>query len=160
MLPHISSNRKRKGFPNRSAAATRRTKKLMGEKNISGVPVVEAGKLVGMITEEDIMKILAVPGGSDTLWLPSPLEVILEIPVKELLQIRKMQQSLQDVGKKPVSDVMARRVVTVAPDADIEEAATLMVQHKFTRLPVVKAGRLVGIIARDDIIHGLVGGSR
>ncbi|HEY3421802.1 MAG TPA: CBS domain-containing protein, partial [Methanocellaceae archaeon] len=45
--------------------------KLMSEKDISGVPVVDGDKLVGIVTEADIMRMLAVPVKSDTLWLPS-----------------------------------------------------------------------------------------
>lgn len=133
---------------------------LMGEKNISGIPVLEGDRLVGIVTEEDIMRLLAVPPkGTSYLWLPSPFEVLLEIPLKDILQLRRMQESVKDVGERPISDVMTRKVVMVSPDEDIEAAAALMVRHKFNRLPVVKDGKIVGIIARDDIIHGL-GGKR
>ncbi len=50
--------------------------KLMSEKDISGLPVVDGDKVVGVVTEADIMRLLAVPERSNTLWLPSPLEVM------------------------------------------------------------------------------------
>lgn len=131
--------------------------KLMSSKDISGIPVVEGEKVVGMVTEADIMRLLVVPEPSRTLWLPSPLEVLLEIPVKELLQLRRMQQSVQDVGEKKAGDIMSRDVLSIGPDADIEDAAAAMVRYKVNRLVVLKGGKLVGIVTRDDIIHGLGG---
>lgn len=131
--------------------------KLISEKNVSGIPVMDKGKLVGMVTEGDILKLLAVPQKSGTLWLPSPLEVILEIPFRELMQIRDLQNAYTDLGHKPVKDVMHKEIWTTTPETDIEDVAAEMVRRKVNRLPVVKAGQLVGIVTRDDIIHGLGG---
>lgn len=50
-----------------------------------------------------------------------------------------------------VSDLMTRNVVTISPDADIREAASLMSAEKIRRLPVTKSGKLVGIISLADI---------
>ncbi len=131
--------------------------KLMSEKDISGVPVIDGDKLVGVVTEADILRILAVPPKSDTLWLPSPLEIIFEIPFKELVQLRRLQKEYKDIGLNTVESIMKKNVISTTPDADIEDAAALMVKHKINRLTVVQKGKLVGIITRDDIIHGLGG---
>jgi CBS domain-containing protein len=133
--------------------------KLMSEKDISGIPVVEDDKVVGVVTEADIMRLLAVPQPSGTLWLPSPLEVLIEIPFKELMQLRRLQSEVKDVGEQSVSTIMNRDVLWISPDDDIEDAAAMMVKHKVNRLVVLKDGKLAGIITRDDIIHGL-GGTR
>ena len=131
--------------------------KLMSAKDISGVPVVEGDKVAGIVTEGDIMKLLAVPESTHNLWLPSPLETLLEIPFKEALQLRKLQTDFKDVGQQPVSNIMKKHVISISPDDDIEDAANLLVKHKINRLTVLKDGKLVGIITRDDIIHGLGG---
>jgi CBS domain-containing protein len=131
--------------------------KLMSEKDISGLPVMDGEKLVGIITEGDIMKVLAGPPVSNTLWLPSPFEVLLEIPFRDIMQLRRLQESFKDVGEKPVREVMSKKPVTIEPQNDIEDASALMVRYKINRLPVVDGGRLVGIITRDDIIQGLGG---
>lgn len=59
-------------------------------------------------------------------------------------------------GKDPddtkVSEVMSPDVVTVAPDATIEQAVDLMVQHKIKKLPVVEGEKLLGIVTASDII--------
>jgi CBS domain-containing protein len=133
--------------------------KLMSDKDISGIPVVEGDRVAGIVTEADIMRLLAVPQPSGTLWLPSPLEVLIEIPFKELLQLRRLQSEVKDVGTQAVGSIMRKDVLSIGPDDDIEDAATMMVKHKVNRLVVLKDGKLAGIITRDDIIHGL-GGTR
>lgn len=131
--------------------------KLMSEKDISGIPVVEGDRVVGIVTEADIMRLLAVPQPSGTLWLPSPLEVLIEIPFKELMQLRRLQNEVKDVGEQSVSTIMHKEVLSISPDDDIEDAAAMMVRYKVNRLVVLKDGKLAGIITRDDIIHGLGG---
>ena len=132
--------------------------RLMGEKGISGLPVVEGDRIVGIVTEGDILKLLAVPQeGTGNLWLPTPFEVLLEIPVKDIIALRHIQKSLKDVGECPVSQIMSRDVITVEPGVDIEDAAQAMVRYRLKRLPVASGGKLVGIVTRDDIIRSLGG---
>jgi CBS domain-containing protein len=130
--------------------------KLMSSRDISGLPVIEGDKVVGVVTEADIMRLLVVPEPSG-IWMPSPLEVLLEIPFKELMQLRRLQKSAKDVAEQTVGGIMQRDVLSISPDDDIEGAAALMVKHKVNRLVVLKGGKLLGIITRDDIIHGLGG---
>jgi len=57
-------------------------------------------------------------------------------------------------GSCPVSDVMSETLVTVSPDTDAEEAATIMANHQVRRLPVVENGKLVGVISLGDLALG------
>jgi CBS domain-containing protein len=118
--------------------------------------VVERKKVVGIITESDVLKLLRTPEYSKNLWLPSPLEII-EVPVRELTDWIEAKRTLEDVGRKPISTVMTRHVHTISPDDPIEKAAEVMIGHHVNRLPVVEDGKLVGIITRGDIIAGLGG---
>ncbi|MDD2439537.1 MAG: CBS domain-containing protein [Methanosarcinaceae archaeon] len=131
----------------------RETAKLLKEKNISGAPVLEKGRLVGIISEGDLLKFLILPeqGG---LWLPSPFEVI-EVPIRELLSWEDTKKVFSDVGAKPVREIMKTEVYTVSPEASIEEASELMVRQRINRLPVMENEKVVGIITRGDIIQGL-----
>ncbi|MCK5661776.1 MAG: CBS domain-containing protein, partial [Methanosarcinales archaeon] len=89
--------------------------------------------------------------------LPSPLEII-EIPIRELLGWEDAKASLEDIGSKPISTIMASKVHTIAADDTIEHASTLMVKHRVNRLPVVDdADKLVGIVTRGDIIQAVAG---
>ena len=131
------------------------TAQLLKKENISGVPVVDEGKVVGIVSEVDLLKLLNVPehGG---LWLPSPFEII-EIPIRELISWEDTKKMLSDVGSKPVSDIMEKDVFTVGPESSVEDASRSMNRHKINRLPVVDNGELVGLITRGDIIRGLAG---
>ena len=126
---------------------------LLKEHDISGLPVVEEGKVVGIVTEADLLKLLEVPehGG---LWLPSPFEVI-EIPIRELINWEDTKHMLADIGSKPIRDIMESEVHTISAASSIEDASSMMIKHKVNRLPVMDDGMLVGIITRGDIIRGL-----
>ncbi|NYT19117.1 MAG: CBS domain-containing protein [Methanosarcinales archaeon] len=128
---------------------------LLKKENISGVPVVSGGSVVGIVSEGDLLKLLEIPehGG---LWLPSPFEVI-EIPIRELISWEDTKKMLSDVGSRPVSDIMEKDIFTVGLESSVEDASRLMTKHKINRLPVVDDDELVGIITRGDIIRGLAG---
>ena len=128
---------------------------LLKKYNISGLPVVEEGRVVGIVSEGDLLKLLEVPehGG---LWLPSPFEVI-EIPLRELLNWEVTKHMLDDIGSKPVSEIMQKNVHVISPEDSIQDAVRLITKYKVNRLPVVEEDILVGIITRGDIIHGLGG---
>jgi CBS domain-containing protein len=130
---------------------------LLKKNNISGLPVVEEGRVVGIVSEGDLLKLLEVPEPSG-LWLPSPFEVF-EIPIRELLNWEETKHMLEDIGSKPVSEIMQKDVHVISPEKNIQDAVKLITKHKVNRLPVVENGILVGIITRGDIIHGLGGNS-
>ncbi|QLC49261.1 CBS domain-containing protein [Methanolobus zinderi] len=127
--------------------------RLLKQNDISGLPVVEDGKVVGIVSEGDLLRLLEVPehGG---LWLPSPFEVI-EVPIRELINWEDTKRMLEDVGSQPVADIMKEKVYTVSPDDTIEKASESITRHKINRLPVVEDEKLVGIVTRGDIIRGL-----
>ena len=131
---------------------------LLRERHIGGLPVVEGGRVEGMITESDIMGLLATKGPSDDLWLPAPLE-ILEVPVREYINWTRTKEALSDIGNRPVREVMSSPAITVGEDVEIEDAAALMLGEGIARLPVVRAGKLVGIVAREDIVRGVASAS-
>ncbi|MCQ8893543.1 MAG: CBS domain-containing protein [Methanolinea sp.] len=135
-------------------APVREAAVLIREHKIGGLPVMEGQTLVGMITESDILRLLQTGKISDDLWLPSPLEVI-EVPIREFINWEKTRHALTSIGNIEVRKVMSHPAVTIGEDADIEEAASLMLSRKITRLPVVREGKLVGIVARSDIIRGM-----
>ena len=126
---------------------------LMKKKKISGMPVLDGDRLVGVISESDILRLFSVEDEGQ-LWLPSPLE-IFEIPFRDLLKWEKMHRSIEDVSKKKVSEVMNRDVHKVGPNDSIQEAALVMTRHRINRLPVIENGLLVGIVTRGDVITGL-----
>jgi len=129
---------------------------LLRKHKISGMPVLDGEELAGIISESDLLRLLAVEKDEGGLWLPSPFEVF-EVPFRDLLKWERMQSSMEDISKKKVSEVMSKNIHEVGPDDTVEEASAIMTRHRINRLPVVEEGRLVGIVTRGDIISGLGG---
>ena len=127
---------------------------ILRKKRIGGIPIMEGERLVGIVTETDLLSLLDVGELSDDLWLPSPLEII-EIPIRELVNWEKTRKALTDISESPVSDIMSTDVIYIDEDAGIEEAAKLMLSEGIARLPVVRDDRLVGIVTRQDIVRGI-----
>ncbi len=127
---------------------------LFKENHISGMPVVEKGSVVGIVSETDLLKLFKSPGFPGGLWLPSPLEVI-ELPIRNLVMHEELKKVLENIKQKTVRSIMNRTVHSITPDDTLEEASGMMVKHKVNRLPVIENGKLVGIVARSDIIRGL-----
>ncbi|MDK2973723.1 MAG: hypothetical protein PWP08_94 [Methanofollis sp.] len=132
----------------------RRAASLLRRHDVSGLPVVDENGVVGMVTEADILSLLRVGDISSDLWLPSPLEFI-EVPIREAINWEKTKEALSDIGAVKVRRVMSMPAIVIAPDEEIERAAAVMLKEGVARLPVVEKGRLLGIVARRDIVQGL-----
>lgn len=130
--------------------------KLLGEKKISGVPVVDGdGEVVGMLSEADIMKLIESRDISINLILPSPLDV-LELPVRMKLGLDELANSAEKAASARVRDMMTKSVVTISSEEDISKAAKIMADENINRLPVMdEKGKLAGIITRGDIIEAI-----
>jgi len=124
------------------------------ESKISGMPVLDGEKLVGIVSESDMLRLLSVEREGGSLWLPSPFEVF-EIPFRDFVKWERMHANVEDISKRNVSEVMSKNLHEVGPDDTVEEAAAIMTRHRINRLPVVEEDRLVGIVTRGDIISGL-----
>jgi CBS domain-containing protein len=119
--------------------------RLMLAGDISGLPVTDpAGHVVGIVTEHDLLRRHTAGVGWQPLhWLQLMIERS-EI-VNESDRFREAK----------VEEVMTRNPLTVAEDTPIGEACHLVEKHGIKRLPVVREGRLVGIIARTDLVRAL-----
>lgn len=118
--------------------------KLFAEERVSGVPVVEDGRLVGIITEGDLIfqdADVKAPGFLDILGGI--------VPLGDTEEYRR--EALKSAGVT-VGEVMTDDPVTVAPDATLAETATTMAERRKKLLPVVEGERLVGVITRMDIL--------
>lgn len=129
------------------------------ENKISGAPVADKdGKLVGIISEGDIMRLIEVHSPHINLILPAPLDLI-ELPVRMKYEMDEIAEDMNKAASLLIGEIMTKKVITVEPDADIADAAQLMDTHDVKRLPVVDSdGKMVGIITRGDIIGALVRG--
>ncbi len=126
---------------------------LLADKDISGVPVLENGKLVGIFSESDILRSLKMTKKDIHMVYPSvsPLGIAFQEEVTQ----REILEAYGEAGKMPVKEVMTKQVVTVDPEMTINDAILKMRDRKINRLPVLDKGVLVGIVTRGDIIKGL-----
>ncbi|PTD94392.1 histidine kinase [archaeon SCG-AAA382B04] len=137
-------------------ASLREAAKLLRKNEISGAPVVDGEEVVGMISEEDILRSFKEEKSFEhDLWLPSPFELV-EIPIREILEIREYKKLLNQTGKEDISSVMSDKVFSVGPEDDVSEVAEIMTNKKINRVPVINDSELIGIVAREDIINSLV----
>jgi CBS domain-containing protein len=130
------------------------------ERGVSGFPVLDSGKLVGIVSRSDIVRTLNVERAYD--------EQISD-HYDELAASSKSQvgdgpnQTEARVGARlgglRVGDAMVKNVLTADPDQTISEVARLLVERGIHRLPVTEDGALVGIITSLDLVR-LIGEGR
>jgi CBS domain-containing protein len=119
-------------------------------REVDGGPVVDAtGKVIGMLTTDDLLV------QETRLHYPTVVSLFgayLELPSSH----RHFEEDLRRAVGATVGEVMEDdHVITCGPDDSLARAATLMHEHRVSRLPVVESGRLVGIIGRTDIIRAI-----
>jgi CBS domain-containing protein len=127
---------------------------LLRKNRIGGLPVMDGSRVAGVVTESDIISLLTVDEPSEDLWLPSPLEII-EVPIREYINWGKTKKALASIGDLEVQEVMTAPAITISANADIEEAAAIMLKEGIARIPVMEEERLVGIVTRADIVRGI-----
>lgn len=106
---------------------------ILRKNNIARLPVVKDGKVIGIITEEDLLKVSPSAATTLSVW---ELNYVL--------------------GKLQVKDGMTKNPVTISPDATIEEAALIMRDKDVGALPVVENGKLIGIITESDVFDAFL----
>jgi len=116
--------------------------------HISAAPVVdEEGRLLGLVSEGDLIRHLGNEHAKRRAWW---LEILAEGEdlAGDFLDYLKEEN-------RTAGDVMKREVVTVNEDTPIADIVDLFAKHAIKRVPVVREGKLVGIVARADIIRTL-----
>jgi CBS domain-containing protein len=93
---------------------------IMAKHDISGLTVMEKGEYAGMLTQGDLVPMIAKG---------------------------------DDPNKVRVKDVMGKKMLSIGPFEDISKAAKMMVDGKVKRLPVLRNGKLIGVITHTDIIR-------
>ncbi|MDX2481695.1 MAG: CBS domain-containing protein [Desulfuromusa sp.] len=122
--------------------------KIFVETRFSNLPVLdEMGNLVGTISETDLIE--------QHKPLHIPTVMTLFDWVFTLGSEKRFQEEVDRVTATTVGELYCKDPVTCSPDATVGELAALMSQHRIHLLPVVDAGKLVGVVARLDLIRVL-----
>lgn len=119
---------------------------LLIARNISGVPVVDThGAVVGIVSETDLIneekRRVAIPR--------SLLFGVFTIPESAL------REAFADGESLTAADLMTRHPYTVQEDTSAREVCRALVERQVNRVPVVREGRLVGVITRADVLRAL-----
>jgi len=124
--------------------------RLLLEKRINGIPVMDrGGTLVGILCQSDLV--------TQQKKFPIPTVFTLLDGLIPLGSLRSLEREVQKITATRVADAMTPDPVTVGPDADLAEVASLMVDRKFHTIPVVEGDELVGIIGKEDVLRTLMG---
>ncbi len=129
--------------------------RILSKKRISGVPVVKGKRVVGIITEGDIIAKLDIHTPK-IHFATSPDFILIAAGLKSRRSMEEIKEDMQVMKKFKVKDFMTKEVFTVCPEDPITEVARIMCEKGVKRVPVVKNGKLVGIVSRQDIIKGLL----
>ncbi|MDB5383637.1 MAG: hypothetical protein JWO26_3269 [Rhodospirillales bacterium] len=117
--------------------------RLLADRGISSAPVTSPeGKLLGIVTEADLLRRLAGAEDAPVSWLRGLFG-----------NAERQADTYARTHGLVAADVMTKDVITVAPDATAEHCAHLMEEHRIKRLPVVQEGRLLGIVSRADLLR-------
>ncbi len=101
---------------------------IMRQENVRRTPVIKDGELIGIVSDRDLLNASPSPATSLSIWEMNYL-----------------------ISKITVGDVMSKDVLTITTDTPIEHAARIMADNKIGGMPVLKDGKVVGVITETDL---------
>lgn len=122
--------------------------KLMATNGIRGVPVMDGGLLVGIITEGDLIDRVK------KIHLPT-LITILDVAIP-IAGEHQYEEDLRKAAARTAEDIMTRELVVVEEDAPLAEVATALSEDHASLLPVMRGDEMVGIVSKSDVIRGMI----
>jgi len=132
-----------------TGTSIRELAEIMTRHRIGSVPVVdEKGALIGIVTESDLIE------QDKSFHIPTVISLFDWVIYLE--SEKKFEKELMRMTGQTVGDIYTKEVVTVEPKTLVSEIADLMCDQKIHSLPVVDEGKLVGIVARIDLIRSMV----
>jgi CBS domain-containing protein len=121
---------------------------VLAEHRIGAAPVVDGGKLVGLLRDEDLIV------SEGRVHVPTVITFLgAEFALPS--ELHRFEHELRQAVGATVADVMEKDFPRAGPDATVEDLATLMHEHGVTHVPVVEGDRVVGIVARGDLVKFL-----
>jgi len=122
--------------------------KLLLEKHLNGLPVIDGGKLVGIICQSDLI--------FQQKKIPVPTVFTFLDGLFPLTSYKDLEKEVHKIAAAKVSEAMVSSPVTVGPEATLEDVATIMVRHNIHTIPVVEDDKVVGIIGKEDVLRTIM----
>ncbi len=116
---------------------------------ISGAPVVDSAEnLLGIVTEKDLIE------RDKKLHLPTVIRLFDAVIYLE--SEKHFKEELKKLAASSVEDIMNRDVTTIAEETSLQDIATIMSDEGKDLLPVVRDGRIVGIVGKEDVVRSMM----
>ena len=123
---------------------------LFSSRRISSAPVVDdAGDIIGIVTETDLVE------QDKSLHIPTVVSIFDWVIYLE--SGKKFEKELKKMTGQTVGDIYSPEVETVLPSTPVSEVADIMSSKKIHAIPVVEGTKVVGVIARIDMIRSMIG---
>jgi predicted transcriptional regulator len=133
----------------RKETPIRELAKILLEKGINGVPVVDdQGAVIGVVCESDLVEY------NKPLHIPTVFYILDSIiPIENPW---RLHQDFKRISATTVGDIFSHPATCVQSDTEISEIARIMSENKYYTIPVVEDGKLIGIIGKVDIVKSIV----
>jgi len=123
---------------------------LFSERRISSAPVVnDSGELLGMVSESDLVE------QDKNLHIPTVVSIFDWVIYLE--SDKRFEKELQKMTGQTVGDIYSEQVFSVTPQTPVSDVADIMSREKVHAVPVIEAGRVVGVVGRIDLIRTMIG---
>jgi len=119
---------------------------LFVKKGISGAPVVDKGKLLGVVLEEGVIF------QDKKVHLPTFMHISMGFFT---LGVKRFEEEVKKITASAVSEIMEKDMVTLSGNMTIEDAATLMLEKEVYYCPVVEKEKLIGVVTKKDIVKAI-----
>jgi len=120
--------------------------RLFMQRRISAVPVVDdQGKIVGIVSEGDLLHRSEISTQRRHPWW-------LDLMVRD--EVLDAEEYIKAHAKQ-VADIMTRNVITAETDTPLQEIAEILAKYTIKRVPIVRDGRLVGIVSRANLVQAI-----
>ena len=131
--------------PDETVAQVART---LAANHISAVPICDKdGTLLGMLSEGDLMRPFSTETEMRRAWWLRMLAEGTDLAPEFLSYVRADQRRARDLMVTPV--------ITATEQTAVREVADLMMKHRIKRVPIVRGGKVVGIVARADLVRAI-----
>jgi predicted transcriptional regulator len=124
----------------------RKFAELLVEKDISGAPVVENGKLLGIALEEGLIL------QDKKLHLPTLVNILNSVFV---IGEQRFETEMKKIAALTVSGIMEEKMQILSPETPVNEVATTMIEKGIHYFPVVENGKLLGVVTKKDIVKAI-----